>query len=59
LKDGILYKKWEAPNLRSSIFQLVVPRKRINQILEEAHDSSSGGHFEVNKTMDKIRKRFY
>lgn len=25
--------------------------------MEEAHDSSSGGHFGVNKTLEKIRKR--
>ncbi|XP_071652203.1 uncharacterized protein [Temnothorax longispinosus] len=59
LKDGVLYKRWEAPNLKSSIFQLIVPRNRVNQILEEAHDSFSGGHFGVNKTLEKIRKRFY
>ncbi|KMQ85118.1 integrase core domain protein [Lasius niger] len=59
LKDGVLYRKWKAPSLKSSIFQLIVPRNRINQILEETHDSSSGGHFGVNKTLEKIRKRFY
>jgi len=36
-----------------------VPQKKIKQILEEVHDSLSGGHFGVNKTLDKIRKRFY
>jgi hypothetical protein len=59
LKDGILYKKWEASNLKSNFLQLVVPRKRVKEILEEAHDSSTGGHFGVNKTLDKIRKRFF
>lgn len=29
------------------------------RILEEAHDALSGGHFGVNKTLDKIQKRFY
>ncbi|KMQ88146.1 integrase core domain protein [Lasius niger] len=59
LREGILYKKWEAPNLKSSFLQLVVPRKRVKEILEEVHDSPSGGHFEINKTLEKIRKRFY
>jgi len=27
--------------------------------MEEAHDSVSGGHFGVNKTLGKIRRRFY
>jgi len=45
--------------LETNIFQVVVPQKKIKQILEEAHDSPSEGHFGVNKTLDKIRKRFY
>lgn len=59
LKDGMLYKRWEAPNLKSSILQIVVPRRRISQVIEEAHDSPLGGHFGVNKTLGKILKRFY
>ncbi|KMQ86232.1 integrase core domain protein [Lasius niger] len=59
LKDGVLYKKWESPNLKSEIFQIIVPKDFISQVMEEAHDSASGGHFGVNKTLEKIRKRFY
>ncbi|KMQ92912.1 integrase core domain protein, partial [Lasius niger] len=59
VQDGILYKRWEAPNLKFSFLQLVVPQKRVKEILEEVHDSPSGGHFGVNKTLEKIRKRFY
>jgi len=59
LKNGVLYKKWESPNSKSEILQVVVPYNRINQILITAHDSPSGGHFGINKTLDKIRKRFY
>lgn len=36
-----------------------MPRKQVKDILKEAHDSPSGGHFGVNKTLKKIRKRFY
>jgi len=59
IKDGVLYKKWVAPNLKINVLQLVVFRLRVREILEEAHDSSIGGHFGVNKTLEKIRKRFY
>jgi len=59
IQDGVLYKRWETPNLKDTIIQLIVPRIRIRQILEEAHDSPSGGHFGINKTLEKIRKRFY
>ena len=59
LIDGVLHKKWISPNLRRDIFQIVVPRHKVQEILEEAHDSPSGGHFGVNKTLQKIRKHFY
>ncbi|XP_011688274.1 PREDICTED: uncharacterized protein LOC105450226 [Wasmannia auropunctata] len=59
IKNGVLYKKWEAPNLKESIAQLIVPKKWVKRILEEIHDSPSGGHFGINKTLEKIRKRFY
>jgi len=59
VQNGILYKRWETPNLKNIIIQLIVPKTQIKQILEEAHDSPSGGHFGINKTLEKIRKRFY
>jgi len=59
IKNGVLYKKWVAPNLETNILQLVVLHHRVKEILEEAHDSSIEGHFDVNKTLEKIRKRFY
>lgn len=31
----------------------------MKQILKEVHDSPLDGHFGVNKTLEKIRKRFY
>jgi len=46
IKNDILYRKWETPNLKSYIRQVIVPRRRIKQILEEAHDFSSGGYFD-------------
>lgn len=59
LKNGVLFKKWESPNLKSVIFQIIVPKESVNRILEVAHDSAAGGHFGVNKTLANIRKRFY
>jgi len=59
IKNGVLYKKWVAPNLETNILQLIVPHHCVKEILEEAHDSSIEGHFGVNKTLEKIRKRFY
>ena len=43
LKNGVPYKKWEAPNSKENILQLIVPQKRVKQTLEKAYDSPSGG----------------
>lgn len=59
VKSGILKRIWESPNGKSSVEQLVVPRSRVTAILEEIHNGSSGSHFGVNKTLSKIRQRFY
>ncbi|XP_043506102.1 uncharacterized protein LOC122526644 [Polistes fuscatus] len=37
----------------------IVPSAQTKEVLEKAHDSSTGKHFEMNKTLDRIRKRFY
>jgi len=59
IKNGILYRKWETPNFKNYVLQILVPKEKVKLILEEAHDSFSGEHFGVNKTLDRIRKRFY
>ena len=56
--DDILYRQWISANFKTKVLQLVVPRNYVNTVLEEAHDSPTG-HFGVNKTLQKIRKRFY
>jgi len=53
------YRRWKTPNLKSYVLQITVLRERVKQIFEEAHNSSSSGHFGVNKTLDRIRKWFY
>jgi len=47
IENDIICRKWEAPNLRSHVFQILVPKGRVKQISEEAHDSFSGGHFGI------------
>jgi len=32
LRDGVLQRKWESPNLRTSIFQIIVPQKKNCQV---------------------------
>ena len=39
--------------------QVVVPATKIEEALREMHNGSSGAHFGINKTLSKIRERFY
>ncbi|GBL95528.1 hypothetical protein AVEN_54129-1 [Araneus ventricosus] len=59
LKDGVLYRRWESDEGSSCPWQLILPKSRIQEVLRETHDSASGGHFEVMKTLSKILQRFY
>ncbi|GBM12089.1 hypothetical protein AVEN_220938-1, partial [Araneus ventricosus] len=59
VKDGALYRKWENDDGSSCQWQLILPRSRIQEVLQETHDSSSGGHFGIMKTLRRIRERFY
>ncbi|GBM57276.1 Transposon Ty3-I Gag-Pol polyprotein [Araneus ventricosus] len=59
LKDGVLYRRWESDNGSACRWQLILPKSRIPEVLRETHDSASGGHFEVMKTLSKTRERFY
>ncbi|KAJ8941625.1 hypothetical protein NQ318_000331 [Aromia moschata] len=51
LRDGLLHRKWESPDGVSAVYQLVLPKARIHQVLEELHSSPSGGHFGVTRTL--------
>ncbi|GBM80748.1 hypothetical protein AVEN_96414-1 [Araneus ventricosus] len=59
LKDGVLYCKWESNDGGFYRRQLILPNCRIQKVLRETHDSASGGHFGVMKTLSKTRERFY
>ncbi|GBM71555.1 Retrovirus-related Pol polyprotein from transposon 297 [Araneus ventricosus] len=59
LKDGVLYRKWESDDGSSCRWQLILPKSKIQEVLREIHDSASGGHFGVMKTLSKTRERFY
>ncbi|KAJ8960143.1 hypothetical protein NQ318_003863 [Aromia moschata] len=50
LRDGLLHRKWESPDGVSAVYQLVLPKARIHQVLEELHNSPTGGHFGNRKS---------
>ncbi|GBN60826.1 hypothetical protein AVEN_33060-1 [Araneus ventricosus] len=59
LKDGVLYRKWESDDGGFYRRQLILPKSRIQEVLQETHDNTSGRHFGVMKTLRKTREQFY
>ena len=51
---GILNPIEDGPDRR---FCAIVPQQAKQEILELAHGSSAGGHFGVQKTVDKLKQR--
>ena len=57
--DGLLKRAWESPDGKEVTMRLVIPRCRVSKVLQEVHNGVSGGHFGINKTLKKVRERFY
>ncbi|GBL83014.1 Retrovirus-related Pol polyprotein from transposon 297 [Araneus ventricosus] len=55
LKDGVLYRRWESDDESSCRWQLILPKSRIPEVLQETDDSAGGGHFGVMKTLSKTQ----
>ena len=59
LKDGIAYRLWETPAGDSTLWQLVLPKKRRAEALQQLQDCETSGHLGVAKTLKRVRERFY
>ena len=57
---GVLYKKWFPRDDLRPVLQTIVPATGRKEILNQLHSSQiSGGHFAVEKTLARIRQRFW
>lgn len=59
VKNGVLIRIWQSPDGKTITDQVILPRSKIKEVLEEMHSGVSGGHLGVNRTIDKVRQRFY
>ena len=59
LKDGVLYRLWETPAGDKVVNQLIIPKKLRCSVLQQLHCSRTAGHLGINKTLGRIRERFY
>jgi hypothetical protein len=58
MRDGVLVRRWESTD-RKETNQIVVPHTKVKEVLAEMHGGTSGGHLGTNKTIDKVRQRYY
>ena len=59
VENGLLKRAWENPDGKHTTMQLVVPTIRITEVVREMHNGGFGAHFGINKTLSKVRERFY
>ena len=59
VKDGILCRLFENVAGTNAVAQLIVPDSLKKEILHGVHEDVGGGHFGVEKTVAKLKERFY
>ncbi|CAI5689402.1 unnamed protein product [Oreochromis niloticus] len=57
--DGLLYRRWRAPEQGKDLPQLLVPRSLRSQVLELVHGSVGASHYGNAKTLRCLRGQFY
>lgn len=58
LKAGILYRKWENADGHGEKWLVVLLQTLIKFVLTQLHNSVTGGHLGIKKTLSKVRERF-
>ena len=59
LKNGLLFRKFESQDGTSSYLQWVVPSSLQKEILDELHGGTQSGHLGEEKTLSRLKERFY
>ena len=59
IKNAVLYRKWETDEGDSFRLLAVIPKDQRNDILTQLHSTVTAGHLGVNKTLAKVRDRYF
>lgn len=59
MRDGALYRAWETPAGDKVVPQLILPKQLRREAFDQLHSTPTAGHMGVNKTVDRLRQRFY
>ena len=57
--DGILCRQLEPPDGREPIIQFVILEELRAEVLADLHDGAMGGHLGMDKTLSRLKERFY
>lgn len=57
--DDVLYNRWTPPEESDSRLLLVLPSSMKKTVLQQLHNSCTGGHLGVARTLSAIRTRYY
>ena len=59
IKEGVSYRAFIGRGNYESHLQLIVPQILRETVLAELHEGSTGGHLGQEKTLGKLKERFY
>ena len=59
MHNGLLYRHFLDADSVSSHLQLIVPVALRTEVLKELHDGVVGGHLGQDKTLSRLKERFY
>ena len=59
VREGILYRNWIKEGTNEINWQLVLPKHWIQEVMALSHSSLSAGHMGVNRTLARVRAKFY
>jgi len=57
--DGVLWRYYAQPLEEQAWWQLVVPKELQEAVLTEVHEGISGGNLGKDKTLHRLKERFY
>ena len=58
IKNGVLFREFLGPQ-EDLVLQLVVPADRREEVLRDLHEGAFGGHLGEEKTLARLKERFY
>ena len=59
VQEGVLWRHYHTPSESHSWLQLIVPQSLQQVILKELHEGKGGGHLGQDRTLNKLKERYY